>query len=512
MKKNPNVTKINNFLASAANCYATIIDILWPVKKEELKKFLPLSFMLMIIIFVYNMLRATKDSAIIPVYGVEVVSAIKLLGVLPFAVIFVLIYTKLTNILERENLFYVMLSVFIGFFACYGFVLYPMREAITFDLSDLKQTLPMLKYPLIMIENWSVCLFYVMAELWGSIMLTLLFWQFANQITPVTEAKRFYSLFGVIGQIGMITAGEITQYIAFTQKASAAPEELWGVTLCWIMGSVIIAGIILAKIYYWMNRVILTDKRYYDPELVQQDKGKKSKKIKLSMAESMKYIFHSKYIRMIAILVLCYGVSINLVEAVWKNQVNLQFPIQNDYLQFMGKFQSYTGMAVIVAMVVGSNVIRRFSWFAGAILTPVMILVTGFLFFMFIIMKDNLEPMLAMVSTTALMMSVILGAVQNILGKSIKYSAFDATKEMAYIPLDDELKIKGKAAVDVIGGRLGKSGGAFIQQILFAVTGGLAITSLTSEIMIIFIIIMFVWISGVGSLSKAFEKLTKGDK
>jgi len=63
-----------------------------------------------------------------------------------------------------------------------------------------------------------------------------------------------------------------------------------------------------------------------------------------------------------------------------------------------------------------------------------------------------------LLATNPLMMAVMVGAMQNILTKASKYSLFDSTKEMAYIPLDDELKVKGKAAVDVIGGRLGKSG------------------------------------------------------
>lgn len=63
------------------------------------------------------------------------------------------------------------------------------------------------------------------------------------------------------------------------------------------------------------------------------------------------------------------------------------------------------------------------------------------------------------------MAAVLVGAAQNVFSKSAKYSLFDPCKEMAYIPLDQELQLKGKAAIDVVCNPLGKSGGSAIQQV-----------------------------------------------
>lgn len=48
--------------------------------------------------------------------------------------------------------------------------------------------------PIAILRNWTYCLFYVMAELWGSVVVSVLFWGFANQITTVDEASQFYPL------------------------------------------------------------------------------------------------------------------------------------------------------------------------------------------------------------------------------------------------------------------------------------------------------------------------------
>merc|ERR1740138_590488 len=101
-------------------------------------------------------------------------------------------------------------------------------------------------------------------------------------------------------------------------------------------------------------------------------------------------------------------------------------------------------------------------------------LVTGGIFFSLILQPALWAPLTSVVGLSPLMMAVFVGAAQNVLTKASKYGMFDPCKEMAYIPLEQEQKTKGKAAIDVIGNPLGKSGGAFIQQILIISFGSLA--------------------------------------
>src|SRR5690606_15764245 len=73
-----------------------------------------------------------------------------------------------------------------------------------------------------------------------------------------------------------------------------------------------------------------------------------------------------------------------------------------------------------------------------------------------------------------LMLSVTLGSFQNCLSRAAKYTVFDATKEISFIPLSVQSKLKGKAAIDGIGSRIGKSGGSLVYQgliIIFSTIG-----------------------------------------
>ena len=72
----------------------------------------------------------------------------------------------------------------------------------------------MRRYGVALLCNWSYSLFYIVSELWGSVGVSVLFWQLANDIIPVWQAQRFYPLFGQLANIAPICAGQTVAYFA----------------------------------------------------------------------------------------------------------------------------------------------------------------------------------------------------------------------------------------------------------------------------------------------------------
>lgn len=503
MKNNADVT-------SKAPEFGKVRAALWPIHGYEMKKFLPMGLMMFFILFNYTVLRSTKDAIIIPMAGSAIIPFLKGMIVMPAAILFVVLYSKLVNIFSRETVFYLIAGFFVSFFALYSFVLFPNNHLLLPDpehIKALQLANPSLQHIIAMYGYWTDAIFYTLSELWGSVMLSLLFWQFANEITKSHEASRFYALFGLLANFALILSGFVLTWSSSMQKEAGGGADAFASSLHYTMGSVIVGGLIVIYLYNWMQRNVLTDIRFYDAE--EKAGSKKGKKPKLSVMESFKYLLTSKYIGYIALLVLAYGVSMNLIELNWKEVLKQQFPERIDYQHFMGILQYAMGGTTIVAILFFKGIVARFGWYIGAIVTPIMMLVTGAIFFMFVLFEDFMSPFAALMGVTSLMMAVIVGTIQNVLSKGTKYALFDPTKEMAYIPLDQELKTKGKAAVDVIGGRLGKAGGGYIVGGMLMVTAAPDVLSITPYMAAIVGVVILLWIIAVAGLNKMYQVAVK---
>ncbi len=476
---------------------------LWPVEGYEFKKFLPLIFIKFFISLTYGVLTTMKDAFVVTAKGggAEVIPVLKGWLVLPIALGATLLYSRLANRFSRSTLFYGIICFFMAVIALFGFVLYPNVEALSPHASAdwlLEVLGPQNSHWVSIYRNWIQSIFFVTAELWGSIVIFLLFWGFVNHICNFNEAKRCYNLFVAGGDLAQILVGPLVYY--FTQKYVGAQFDT---ALQSLIGFILFFGIMIMALHWFLTRRVLTqDSRLYQPENKNQAFDQKTK---LSLFESIKFIVRSRYLRAIAMMVIAYGLTINLTEVTWKANLKLAFPETGAYQGFMATISSSVGIcSLCVTLFFGGILIRVLGWRFCALLPPIVIGSTSLIFLTLFIHPEWTAPLGVALQTTPLMLIVAFGAFQNVSSKMMKYAFFDPTKEMAFIPLDQESKVKGKAAIDVVGSRLGKSGAAWIQILLIQIIGSGSVLSITNFLLPVIGFTVFFWILSVRSLNKQF--------
>ncbi len=491
--------------------FGKIRSFLWPVHRHEYKKFIPMLLMFFLISFNYNILRATKDALVVTARasGAEAIPFIKVWAILPFAFLMTFLFTRLSNKFSRENVFYILMSIFIGFFLLFGFVLYPFRDHLhPHDLADrLQEILPVgFKGLIAMFRNWTFTLFYIMSEMWSTIIMTVLFWGFANEVTSVKDAKRFYAILGISANFSGIVSGQVSMLMSKHVYTPFLPfgTDAWGQSLIFINSVIVLCALACILLYRYLHAKGLTHATDASP--AQRNSG--ISEIKMGMRKNFAYLAKSKYLIALAVIVVTYNISINLVEVVWKDQVKELFPNPSDFNAYMGKVLTSIGViSTATAIFISGNLIRRFSWTFSALISPMILLVTGVGFFAFLLFKDSgLGKLATMLGSTPLAIGVLFGTLQNCLSRASKYTLFDATKELAFIPLSRECKLKGKAAIDGVGSRLGKSGGSLIHQGLLMGFGTILLS--TPYVGIILLFSIGAWIAAVRSLGRKFNELT----
>ena len=486
--------------SSEVDSSSSWIKKIWPVQRFELKKVLPLLLLKFLASLVYSTLTCMKDSLVVTANhsGAEVIPVLKGWLVFPLSLLCAVVYSKLSNHYKRSTLFYSIIVFFLIIIFLYGFVLFPNAEVLSPHASSDWLTMKLgAKYThwVAVYRNWIHSLFFITAELWAQVVIFILYWGFANHICQVKEAKRTYTLFIAAGDLATLLAGPLALH--YVMKFSSGDFTS---TLQSLLTYVLVAGVGIIILYWWMNKYVLSDKRYFDPSVTKHSLNEKTK---LTLGKSIKHIFSSKYLLFIAVLVIGCALTITMVEVTWKAHVHSLFPDTGDYMAFVSKVTTIVGVvALITVLFLGGNFLRRFGWHFSAQIPPIIIGTTGAIFFALSYFKDSLGPIANIFGTTPLALLVLVGAFQSIASKVVKYSFFDSTKEMAYIPLDQESKVKGKAAIDMIGSRLGKSSSSWIQVGLMQVVGTSSVLFITPYLIPIVLGASLYWSYSARQLSK----------
>lgn len=463
--------------------------MLFPIYKNELSKLIPLTVLSLLISFCYFTLRSLKDIYLIQHIGVEVIYYVKLFGVTPGIILLAILYSKVSKATTRDGRFNVVIAYFLVFFAIAHFILIPHLE--TFQLNNLADRLnallPAMTHLWEAVRFWPLSLFYIHAEAWGAMAQGVLFWTFVNEITSLEQSRRLYSFLPLGFALAFLLEGLFLHHL----------KDRFTLILGFNLGLMAIILVLYNSFTHYLKN---------HPTLVPVAPKPAKESVKLSLIESFKFLAKSQYLALIAIIVLSYGIVTSLFEALWKAKMKAWAAGSTSLLVEVYSTQATFGglLALFLTLFVSAPIMNR-GWRFAASVAPVAAFIATSLFFVGLFFQDYIGGLTSFFHSNPLSVVVYTGLVTLTFIKIAKYIIFDPNKERAYIPLDEESRVRGKAAVDGLGARLGKSLGSLIVTMILVPTFG----SIDQAKYVIFVVILgtlVIWLRAVNKLSMLFKQ------
>lgn len=304
-------------------------------------------------------------------------------GVLPISVLFLVAYSFATQRFSRATLFNITISIFLALYTAFA-LLYPHHESVHLHgfANHMLQRSPAGFAGLIgMVRNWMFTLFYCTSELWGDVVLSLLFWGLANETTSMRNAPVLYPLFGVGANVAQTLAGRLLSAFSST-AASHHITYAQQVQMCMML--VLGVGLAILALHHYIN--VRFPHTTPSPILLQQSPGKQlalsnsavssqfaassgtasssdfaafeqgsvqgngtepstsssssnsnsssngnsgsnmGGRSKLGFMEAVHFLAQSPQIRCLAMMALAQGLSTNLLDVAWKQHLHMLHP------------------------------------------------------------------------------------------------------------------------------------------------------------------------------------------
>ena len=444
---------------------ARIARFFWPdVTDLQFKKYGLLSLAFFFIIGAYWLERPLKDGVFFNIVGAEHQPTAKILSVF-IVLLLVLVYSKLIDMFEKQNLFYLLGSIYAVLFALIAYVIGLPRtgpDAVNPDL---------LRY-----IGW---ISYFVIESFGSLIVAL-FWSFVASMTDTETAKRCYPMVLAGAQIGAI----VGPFIAWKYA------QAWGLRI--LFAIVIAAILILLGIIKYFMKVIPADQiTIGKKEIVAEKKGK------TGFLEGLKLLLTRSYLFGIFLVVTLYEVVGTIVDYQMKVQAKSFYPTEESLTSFLGMFgMCANALALLMALLGTAYLMRRFSLRFCLLTFPITL---GFaVAALYVVYSWQLfSPWYLLWATFAVMM----------IAKGLSYALNNPAKEMMYIPTSKDAKFKSKGWIDMFGGRVSKAGGSAFNELLKKSPQALmAFGTLLS------LGLIGVWIFAAIFVSSKFDKLVKENK
>lgn len=396
-----------------------IVRFFYPsLQQDEVRKFSLYGLAAFFTLGTYWILRLLKDVLIYELafpkelgwavgYGREFIPGLKFIS-LGTILLSVFIYSKLVDMFEKHQLFYVIGSFYIVLF---GLITTVLLVNNTYGPEVIGW------FPLAAVGVAG----YLATESFGSLIIAL-FWSFAISTTKSDEAKRGFPFIIAVAQIGTIGGSSLVYF--------NMPDWM-GFIICMIT---------IASLLLTINYIVT----HLPKSELTSDKVEK--KQAPDFLAGVKLLVTRPYLMGVMVVSTFYEVAKSIVDYQMKSQANI-IPTIN-FKQFLGIYgMSVNALAFLMALLGTSFLMQKMGLRFCLLLYPVTFGVSMIGLYLFYATGPTPEALLW--ATFGVMMLVT----------AISYAVNNPTKEMMYIPTSKDAKFKVKGLVDMFGSRTAKMGG-----------------------------------------------------
>lgn len=494
----------------------------------EHKKLWPMTFIFTSILLVYSLAREFKDVFTMDRQSVASIYAIKTFIMPIVAVLATMLVQSLLTRFSNKTILHYTLFFYGVYFILYGAFLFPFRDYIEAGIYTVLDLFSddqfsykggnILIVPLGIIFRWTSSLHFIMAEIWGSIVFSVLFMSFAADVCPVGQFSRFMPIFIIFSNIGLIFSACVILGYSHAKYNWSYSTGNW-----LVIGIFVFFGILCLASYFtmsWLDRVVLSRPLY-----IVKSVQKKQKKQKVSFSEGLKVVTTSKFALCMCMLVLSYNMMVNMTEANQKSCISVcarkdNKDIGSHFLGLQFYNQLITGVMVICFLLSPlQRMIQNYGWMSMAIIPPIFATISTGMVLLTAFINTSVEgrcriPYLGTLGNflktifpfSTIWLEQYIATISVTLYKVVKYGPFDISKETIGRRIDSEYRPRIKGVYDGLCGKFGKSLGSLLSFIIFTYLGTDSDVREASPIYILIATVLSAgWIMAVIYLNKKYN-------
>lgn len=348
-------------------------------------------------------------------------------------------YDLLVRRLSRRRLGTLLFILFVSIFLLFGLAFRATRpidqSLVQADRAMLMESffpqLPVVSLPTQRTQLTSLRGALIIAYfLWVSVFILFamaLFWAFVNEIFPTEYAKRLFGLIGAGGPAGAMCGSFLTGW--FVQQVGVG-------TLLYL------TAVFLVVALFCLHLADSTDRQIRDVSS-ETDAWSTAAPQADGSENGLRLVFRQRYLLLLAAMVLCYTLSMNINQYLYARQVEASLPdTESRTALYAVNYQWINVGGIVIQVLVTGWLLTRLGVIIGLLLPPLcdLFVIGGFV---------SGAPL----SWTTFWL---------IASFACTYSVYNAAREVLYTRAPRSFQYQGKGIIDTFLFRLGDAGGSLI--------------------------------------------------